>query len=222
MQKHHFHKMAMAVTLMGLVISACTATSNPTATRKSPNINSVQATDASPLPSPSPSPSPSPIAVASPNPSPDPIPSPDPKPEQSKRIDQDIQPSETFNAEIFDPPSNCRATPDLNGVVQKVLDKGDVLIDKGSPTANQDGTWYREKYLNCWIHSSQLQHKGEPAAMLTEPEPSTSEASATEPNSTFIPGTCKELKAQGLGPFYKGDPNYTSKRDRDKDGIACE
>jgi len=44
------------------------------------------------------------------------------------------------------------------------------------------------------------------------------------PKSGYIAGTCKSLKAQGLGPFYRsqGDPNYTTKRDRDGDGIACE
>ena len=42
--------------------------------------------------------------------------------------------------------------------------------------------------------------------------------------SDYISGTCKQLKAQGLGPFYQSgnDPNYTSARDRDRDGIACE
>jgi flagellar biosynthesis GTPase FlhF len=37
----------------------------------------------------------------------------------------------------------------------------------------------------------------------------------------FIPGTCIELKKRGLGNWPKGDVNYTSSRDRDKDGIAC-
>ena len=46
----------------------------------------------------------------------------------------------------------------------------------------------------------------------------------TQPSSkgSFISGTCKSLKSRGLGPFYQGDANYTSKRDRDNDGVACE
>lgn len=46
----------------------------------------------------------------------------------------------------------------------------------------------------------------------------------TTPKSGYIAGSCKLLKAQGLGPFYKsrGDANYTTARDRDGDGIACE
>lgn len=52
-----------------------------------------------------------------------------------------------------------------------------------------------------------------------EPEPA---PVVTDGNSGYVAGSCKALKAQGLGPFYPGDPNYTSKRDRDNDGIACE
>lgn len=60
-----------------------------------------------------------------------------------------------------------------------------------------------------------------------EPEAYSEPESYVEPepisnNIGFIGGSCKDLKAQGLGPFYPGDANYTSKRDRDNDGIACE
>ena len=33
---------------------------------------------------------------------------------------------------------------------------------------------------------------------------------------------CKEAKAAGAAPLYKGDPGYRSDLDRDGDGIACE
>lgn len=45
---------------------------------------------------------------------------------------------------------------------------------------------------------------------------------SSQQQSGYIPGTCKQLKAMGVGPFHVGDPNYTSKRDGDGDGIACE
>jgi flagellar biosynthesis GTPase FlhF len=39
----------------------------------------------------------------------------------------------------------------------------------------------------------------------------------------YVEGTCKELREKGVGRgFRPGDPNYTPKRDRDNDGIACE
>ncbi len=34
--------------------------------------------------------------------------------------------------------------------------------------------------------------------------------------------TCKEYNALGYGNFTPSDPEYTSRRDRDSDGIACE
>jgi hypothetical protein len=65
-----------------------------------------------------------------------------------------------FNAEIFAPPSNCRSAPNETASVQKILDKGDVLVDKDSSQKNEKGeSWYQEKYLGCWIHQSQLRFK---------------------------------------------------------------
>lgn len=44
-----------------------------------------------------------------------------------------------------------------------------------------------------------------------------------EPQGEYVDGTCKMLKASGVGSnFRPGDANYTSARDRDNDGVACE
>ena len=44
-----------------------------------------------------------------------------------------------------------------------------------------------------------------------------------EAQGGYVSGTCKELRASGVGSdFTPGDANYTSARDRDDDGIACE
>lgn len=41
--------------------------------------------------------------------------------------------------------------------------------------------------------------------------------------SSYMAGTCKELKVSGVGSNFRlGDANYTSARDQDSDGIACE
>ena len=42
-----------------------------------------------------------------------------------------------------------------------------------------------------------------------------------EPQKEFY-ANCKEAKAAGAAPLYKGDPGYRSDLDRDGDGIACE
>ena len=38
----------------------------------------------------------------------------------------------------------------------------------------------------------------------------------------YVAGSCKYLKSLGLSRFTSGDSNYTSRRDRDGDGVACE
>ncbi|MGL6234396.1 MAG: excalibur calcium-binding domain-containing protein [Segniliparus sp.] len=34
--------------------------------------------------------------------------------------------------------------------------------------------------------------------------------------------SCAEARADGAAPLYRGDPGYSSKLDRDGDGVACE
>ena len=54
---------------------------------------------------------------------------------------------------------------------------------------------------------------GESSEEEATPEP--------EPQKEFY-ANCKEAKAAGAAPLYKGDPGYRSDLDRDGDGIACE
>jgi hypothetical protein len=45
-------------------------------------------------------------------------------------------------------------------LVQKVLQRGDILVDRTNAIVDsKGGIWYREQYLGCWIHQSQLQFK---------------------------------------------------------------
>ena len=41
-------------------------------------------------------------------------------------------------------------------------------------------------------------------------------------NSTVYFRSCKEARAAGYSDIKKGEPGYSSKLDRDGDGIACE
>lgn len=72
-----------------------------------------------------------------------------------------VQPANTnFNAEIFDPPSNCRTGPGTDNPVHKALQKGDILIDINNPKMDRKGEiWYEEQYLGCWLHHSQIRIK---------------------------------------------------------------
>jgi hypothetical protein len=68
--------------------------------------------------------------------------------------------SSRFNAEIFDPPSNCRIGPGSDSDVKQVFQKGDVLVDRNNPATDRKGeAWYRESDLGCWLHHSQIRFK---------------------------------------------------------------
>ena len=55
----------------------------------------------------------------------------------------------------------------------------------------------------------------------SESESQKKSESTPEPQKEFY-ANCKEAKAAGAAPLYRGDPGYREDLDGDKDGIACE
>jgi hypothetical protein len=53
--------------------------------------------------------------------------------------------------------------------------------------------------------------------VITKPQPLVEAPSASGKFSS-----CEDAVAAGAAPMYKGDPGYSPKLDRDKDGIACD
>lgn len=43
-----------------------------------------------------------------------------------------------------------------------------------------------------------------------------------KPSTNVVYNSCAEVKAAGAAPIYKGQPGYSTKLDRDGDGVACE
>lgn len=64
----------------------------------------------------------------------------------------------------------------------------------------------------------------EPAVEEPEPEPVADEpappAPAPAPARPFT--SCAQAREAGAAPLYRGDPGYSPRLDRDKDGVACE
>lgn len=63
------------------------------------------------------------------------------------------------------------------------------------------------------------------ASATAKPSPTRTTEAKPKPSTPTDPrfSTCKEAKARGYGPYYKGvDPEYEWYRDRDGDGIVCE
>ncbi|MFC9906864.1 excalibur calcium-binding domain-containing protein [Rhodococcus sp. NPDC127593] len=57
-----------------------------------------------------------------------------------------------------------------------------------------------------------------PAAIPANPPAPTH----TAPQSSVSYASCADAKAAGAAPIYQGEPGYSTKLDRDKDGIACD
>lgn len=58
-----------------------------------------------------------------------------------------------------------------------------------------------------------------PAPVDEQPKQQPEEAQNSQ-ERTFR--NCKEAKAAGAAPLYRGQPGYSPKLDRDGDGVACE
>lgn len=58
-------------------------------------------------------------------------------------------------------------------------------------------------------------------APVEEPAPEPPAQPEPAPQQAYY-GSCREAKAAGAAPLYRGDPGYRSGLDRDGDGVACE
>ena len=54
------------------------------------------------------------------------------------------------------------------------------------------------------------------------PSPPARRESATPPSRTVFYRNCREARAAGVAPIYRGQPGYRPEMDGDGDGIACE
>lgn len=58
-------------------------------------------------------------------------------------------------------------------------------------------------------------------APVEEPTPEPTAQPEPAPQQAYY-SSCREAKAAGAAPLYRGDPGYRSGLDRDGDGVACE
>ncbi len=66
----------------------------------------------------------------------------------------------------------------------------------------------------------------EPDPAVEEPEPVADEPAPPAPAPAPAPArpftSCAQAREAGAAPLYRGDPGYSPRLDRDKDGVACE
>ena len=59
-----------------------------------------------------------------------------------------------------------------------------------------------------------------PPPVTDTPRPAATAAPSAPSGATYA--NCSEAKAAGAAPLSRGEPGYSSKLDRDGDGVACE
>lgn len=68
--------------------------------------------------------------------------------------------------------------------------------------------------------------QAEPELVQAQPESVQKEVAQSDPapqqDANVYYKNCAAVRAAGKAPLYQGDPGYSSKLDRDGDGIACE
>lgn len=62
----------------------------------------------------------------------------------------------------------------------------------------------------------------EPEPAVEEPEPVADEPAPPAPAPARPFTSCAQAREAGAAPLYRGDPGYSPRLDRDKDGVACE
>lgn len=62
-----------------------------------------------------------------------------------------------------------------------------------------------------------------PVHAVSQPAPKKKAVSSRKKvqGSAYYP-SCRAARAAGVAPLYRGDPGYSTRLDRDRDGIACE
>ena len=116
-------------------------------------------------------------------------------------------------------------------VNQSMLKKGQAVVYRRYLSNCPDRNSYieaeklaKEQKLGFWNDSTFIS----PENWRRGERPKRSSSTRTTSNPTFntsqeyVAGSCKYLRSLGLSKFTPGDPNYTSRRDRDNDGVACE
>jgi endonuclease YncB( thermonuclease family) len=110
-------------------------------------------------------------------------------------------------------------------------DLGLAQINAGFAVARYDsrdgyGSHPKEaEYVAADAATAQFECTPPPPAPEPAPAPASTPAPApapeAAPSSTYY-ANCSAVRAAGAAPIYKGDPGYSSKLDRDGDGVACE
>ena len=166
--------------------------------------------------------SPSPVAVVSPSSSPIATPSPSlvissPKPVILPTSVSSVSES-TPAPKSEAPPADKETSGYVSGTCKELRAIGLSDFRPGDPNYST----FRDRDRDGIACESGASTTPEPKVEAATLKPKVEATPAAKEPSSYVAGTCKQLRSMGLSDFRPGDPNYTSSRDRDHDGIACE
>lgn len=114
---------------------------------------------------------------------------------------------------------------------QSMLKKGQAIVYYKYLSNCPDGSAYVEaekaaknQRLGFWNDSSFIspeQWRNGSRSLAPKPQKTVSNPTSNSAGG-YIAGSCSYLKSLGLSRFTPRDPNYTKRRDKDGDGVACE
>ena len=73
----------------------------------------------------------------------------------------------------------------------------------------------------CVHHHPEIRPETDAPSESTAPTTTYTPPPAAEAPSVYY-ANCSAVRAAGAAPIYAGQPGYSSKLDRDGDGVACE
>jgi micrococcal nuclease len=98
-------------------------------------------------------------------------------------------------------------------------------IQKKAQTSGS-GIWSIENYAKDDGYHDEVVKKPEPTKAPVEAAKPTPTPKAVAPapkqNGNVYYKNCTAAREAGVTPLYEGDPGYSTKLDRDRDGVACE
>lgn len=93
------------------------------------------------------------------------------------------------------------------------INVGDAMIDEGYALRYQPGADAKQMRLEVWCGARGSSSATEIRPLMTLP-------ADTEQPAFYR--NCSAVRAAGKAPLYRGQPGYSTKLDRDRDGVACE
>lgn len=115
-----------------------------------------------------------------------------------------------------------------NETLQKLSNKGIKIYrndEQGNIIFTSDGKNVAASQVEWKLNSTTATSK--PGKAITQPRatkvPTTTFKPVEQPKQESVSyANCTAVREAGKAPLYEGDPGYSTKLDRDKDGVACE